>query len=401
MKSSTVLKTLVIALISVFAIHQIISSLYKPIKTETAAYTTAADGINITGLIIRNETLIKAPSSGVLHFVTGDGSRAPKDGVIANIYDSESASVTISRIDSVNAKIADIEEMLSYNDLEAADLDMINNKIKLCLNNLIINSSNGDFQSISDYSESLLSALNRRQAAMGETADFSAQLTALKSELTTLSSSLPAAKGSITAPISGYFVSKADGYENVLKCDVLDSITPEFLNGIKAQTVEDGVVGKLVSDYEWYIAASIPVNDSLSYKEGDELTVYTSVKSFPKLPVTVKRINISSDSSSAAVIFACNDMNSELASMRTGPMTVVKKEYSGLKIPKSALRVVNSKRGVYVLTGMQVKFVEVNVIYSDDDYMICEKQTEDEKVLRLYDEVIVKGKNLYDGKIVG
>ena len=54
-----------------------------------------------------------------------------------------------------------------------------------------------------------------------------------------------------------------------------------------------------------------------------------------------------------------------------------------------------------VLTGMQVKFVEVNVIYSDDDYMICEKQTEDEKVLRLYDEVIVKGKNLYDGKIVG
>ena len=94
-------------------------------------------------------------------------------------------------------------------------------------------------------------------------------------------------------------------------------------------------------------------------------------------------------------------MNSELASMRTGPMTVVKKEYSGLKIPKSALRVVNSKRGVYVLTGMQVKFVEVNVIYSDDDYMICEKQTEDEKVLRLYDEVIVKGKNLYDGKIVG
>lgn len=401
MKSSTVLKTLVIALISVFAIHQIISSLYKPIKTETAAYTTAADGINITGLIIRNETLIKAPSSGVLHFVTGDGSRAPKDGVIANIYDSESASVTISRIDSVNAKIADIEEMLSYNDLEAADLDMINNKIKLCLNNLIINSSNGDFQSISDYSESLLSALNRRQAAMGETADFSAQLTALKSELTTLSSSLPAAKGSITAPISGYFVSKADGYENVLKCDDLDSITSEFLNGIKAQTVEDGVVGKLVSDYEWYIAASIPVNDSLSYKEGDELTVYTSVKSFPKLPVTVKRINISSDSSSAAVIFACNDMNSELASMRTGPMTVVKKEYSGLKIPKSALRVVNSKRGVYVLTGMQVKFVEVNVIYSDDDYMICEKQTEDEKVLRLYDEVIVKGKNLYDGKIVG
>ena len=81
-------------------------------------------------------------------------------------------------------------------------------------------------------------------------------------------------------------------------------------------------------------------------------------------------------------------------------MTVVKKEYSGLKVPRSALRVVDSKRGVYVLTGMQVKFVEVNVLFTYGDYMICEKQTSDSTVLRLYDEVIVKGKNLYDGKII-
>ena len=94
-------------------------------------------------------------------------------------------------------------------------------------------------------------------------------------------------------------------------------------------------------------------------------------------------------------------MNSELATMRSGPMTVVTKEYDGLRVPSSALRVVDSKRGVYVLTGMQVKFVDVNVLYKDDSYMICEKQTSDESVLRLYDEVIVKGKNLYDGKIVG
>ena len=94
-------------------------------------------------------------------------------------------------------------------------------------------------------------------------------------------------------------------------------------------------------------------------------------------------------------------MNSELASMRSGPMTVVKKEYSGLKVPKNTLRVVDSKRGVYVLTGMQIKFVEVNVLFSNDSYIICEKQTEDENVLRLYDEVVTRGKNLYDGKIVG
>lgn len=401
MRGTTVLKGFVILLAAVFAVHQFISSVYSPVKTETAVFYSASDGLNITGLIIRSETLVTSSGSGVMHFVLEDGSRVAKDGVIANIYDSESASITLSKIDSVNTKIEDIEEMLSYNDLEAADLDMINAKATQSLNNLIVSGASGNYGDLPELSDELLSALNRRQVAMGETTDFSAQLEQLKAEKNELSASLPAAKGTVKAAMSGYFVSKADGYETVLTCGNPESITPEFMSSVSAAELPDGVIGKIVSDYEWYIAAEISINESLKYKEGDSLTIYTSVKSYPKLPVTVKKINISENSSSAVVVFSCNEMNSELATMRSGPMTVVTKEYDGLRVPSSALRVVDSKRGVYVLTGMQVKFVEVNVLYKDDSYMICEKQTSDESVLRLYDEVIVKGKNLYDGKIVG
>ncbi len=401
MRGTTVLKGFVILLAAVFAVHQFISSVYSPVKTETAVFYSASDGLNITGLIIRSETLVTSSEGGVMHFVLEDGSRVAKDGVIANIYDSESASITLSKIDSVNTKIEDIEEMLSYNDLEAADLDMINAKATQSLNNLIVSGASGNFGNMSELSDELLSALNRRQVAMGETTDFSAQLEQLKAEKNELSASLPSAKGTVKAAMSGYFVSKADGYETVLTCGNPESITPEFMSSVSAAELPDGVIGKIVSDYEWYIAAEISINESLKYKEGDSLTIYTSVKSYPKLPVTVKKINISESSSSAVVVFSCNEMNSELATMRSGPMTVVTKEYDGLRVPSSALRVVDSKRGVYVLTGMQVKFVEVNVLYKDDSYMICEKQTSDESVLRLYDEVIVKGKNLYDGKIVG
>lgn len=401
MRGTTVLKGFVILLAAVFAVHQFISSVYSPVKTETAVFYSASDGLNITGLIIRSETLVTSSEGGVMHFVLEDGSRVAKDGVIANIYDSESASITLSKIDSVNTKIEDIEEMLSYNDLEAADLDMINAKATQSLNNLIVSGASGNYGDLPELSDELLSALNRRQVAMGETTDFSAQLEQLKAEKNELSASLPSAKGKVKAAMSGYFVSKADGYETVLTCGNPESITPEFMSSVSAAELPDGVIGKIVSDYEWYIAAEISINESLKYKEGDSLTIYTSVKSYPKLPVTVKKINISENSSSAVVVFSCNEMNSELATMRSGPMTVVTKEYDGLRVPSSALRVVDSKRGVYVLTGMQVKFVEVNVLYKDDSYMICEKQTSDESVLRLYDEVIVKGKNLYDGKIVG
>lgn len=401
MKSEKVLKFFVVLLIAVFFVHQAAAAVYKPISTESTTYYTAADGLNITGLIIRNETLVKSQSGGVMHFIASDGSRVAKDGVIANIYDNESASITLTNIDSVNTKITDIEEMLSYNDLEAADLDMVNSRVQKSLDSMIVSVSDGKFNGYSECKENLLSSLNRRQIAMGETADFSSQLAALKSELATLSASLPAAKGTIKAEKSGYFVSKTDGYEQTLTTDILDTLTPEKLDSVKAEQTPADVIGKIVSDYEWYIAAKVNINESLKYKEGDSLIIYTSVKSYPQMPVTVKKINISESSSSAVLIFECSDMNSELASMRSGPMTVVKKEYSGLKVPKNALRVVDSKRGVYVLTGMQIKFVEVNVLFSNDSYIICEKQTEDENVLRLYDEVVTRGKNLYDGKIVG
>ena len=158
MKGSTVLKCFVILLIAVFAVHQAVSSFYKPVKTETAVYSDISDGLNITGIIIRNETLVTSSDGGVMHFVIGDGSRVAKDGVIANIYDNESASITLERIDSVNSKIDDIEEMLSYNDLEAADLDMINSKVSKNLNNLIVSGSGGNFDSFSEKSEELLSS---------------------------------------------------------------------------------------------------------------------------------------------------------------------------------------------------------------------------------------------------
>ena len=291
MKSEKVLKFFVVLLIAVFFVHQAAAAVYKPISTESATYYTAADGLNITGLIIRNETLVKSQSGGVMHFIASDGSRVAKDGVIANIYDS------------VNTKITDIEEMLSYNDLEAADLDMVNNRVQKSLDSMIVSVSGGKFNGYSECKENLLSSLNRRQIAMGETADFSSQLAALKSELATLSASLPAAKGTIKAEKSGYFVSKTDGYEQTLTTDILDTLTPEKLDSVKAEQTPADVIGKIVSDYEWYIAAKVSINESLKYKEGDSLIIYTSVKSYPQMPVTVKKINISESSSSAVLIF--------------------------------------------------------------------------------------------------
>lgn len=401
MSEHRAVKTVIIVLVLVFAFHQIYSSVYKPITTQSAEYYEAVDGITCTGFIVRNETIITNDSGGVLHFVIPDGERVAKNGAVADIYGSTDASVTVSRINEINGRIADIEEMQGYNGVEAADLSLASSKVSEALSSLINGCAFGNYSDAQDLSDQLLSALNRRQMITGEQSDFNLQLEALKSELAALTANLPAATGSVRAPVSGYFVSDTDGYENVLLCDNLGRITPEFLDNISAVDVPENAIGKIVSDYEWYIAASVSINDSLRYKEGDELTVMTNLKGNTRLSVTVSKINISSESDRATVIFSCQQMSSELASMRMGTFTIVSNVYTGLRIPQKALRVLDGTTGVYVLSGITLKFVPVNVIYRFGDDIICEQVQSNDNVLRLYDEVVVKGKKLYEGKVVG
>lgn len=402
MAKNTLPKILIGLLAAVFIFHQVYSAVYKPITTQSAEYYTATDGLNITGFVIRKEHVIESDTNNVLHFALQSGKRVAKGGTVAELYDNTSASATVLKIEEIKKKIADITEIQNYNDVQAADIDLANDKIRNALGELVFNSSSGDFSTCQQDATELLSAVNRKQVITGEQTDFSKQLNALNEELNILNNSLPVSKGKITAEVSGYFVSLTDGYENILNQKTLSEITPEYLSDLKPHKTSNKAVGKIVSDYEWFIAAKVPLNDSLKYKEGDTLTIKTLVKSSPQLSVMVERINIAEDSNSAVVIFSCNQMNSELAAMRTAAMTVVNKEYSGLKLPRKALRVVDGKTGVYVVSGINVKFVNVNVVYKTDEYIICEqKQTNDEPTLKLYDEVIVKGRKLYDGKVIG
>ncbi len=400
MREHKALKIVICVIAVVFALHQIYSSVYKPITTVTAETYTAVEGYNINAVIIREEKLITSNTSGALHFVVSDGERVAKDGIIANIYSNAEASVDVSRIAQLDERIADMEQMQGYNDVEAADISLINNKVNSSLNQMIRGISAGNFSSIDDDASELLTNINRRQMITGEQTDFSDRINELKAERDSLNASLPQPVGSITAKESGYYVSNADGYENTLKCDDIEKITPQYLDELKVESVPSDTIGKIVSGYTWYIAAKVDLNESVKYKVGDNLTLKTTLKSSSELDVTVEQINTSKDDNTAVLIFSCSQMNSELASIRKGSMTIIKNTYEGLKIPTKALRFQNEKTGVFVLSGTTLKFVGVNVIYRTDEYIVCEQQVSNDTVLRLYDDVVVKGRQLYDGKVV-
>lgn len=401
-KSNKLLKLVIVFCVLFFLAYQYYVGFYSSISTESAVFYEYTEGVSSVGTFIRNEKIIESKHEGTLHFLVSNGEKIAKDGVVANIYESDAASAAASRIAEIDTQLETIKKIEGYNDLLAVDMGTINVKTNNYLNAFVLSTNDGKYNDAPDNLSDLLTMMTRKQVATGEQSDFASlkqSLTAEKSELTL---AMGSPKGQIKANAAGYFVSSVDGYESVLKTGDVTTYTPDNLGDIKQEVVAENTIGKIVYDYEWYLAVPVSLNESMHYKEGENVKIKTDASSSPEIRGTVSSINLASSGDDAVVVLRCNEMNSELASLRTSVVTIVKKEHSGIKLSSKALRVVDGKTGVYVVSGLEAKFVKVDILFTNENegYVLCEYNTSDSSKLRLYDKIIVKGKNLYDGKVI-
>ena len=115
-------------------------------------------------------------------------------------------------------------------------------------------------------------------------------------------------------------------------------------------------------------------------------------------------------------------MNSDLAQARQEPIEIGLGTYTGLRVSKKAIHddyvtktTYDEKdnkhteqvkvQGVYVLHGSEVRFKQISILYADDDYVICDPDSNNKELVNgttveLYDQVILEGDDLYDGKVI-
>ena len=121
-----------------------------------------------------------------------------------------------------------------------------------------------------------------------------------------------------------------------------------------------------------------------------------------QIPFTVSEVRIDdSDSEHCAVILRTSHMVPELLMVRNPSVQISFTSYTGLRVPVSAKRYEGQQVGVYVLDGDVIRFKTINIIYENNEFMLCGANPDLDRPLELYDQVIVEGNDLYDGKPVG
>lgn len=401
-KSTRIYIVLAVIIICGYALIQAIFLFTKPIKTEKLVEFTADDYISSDGFIMRKETIIKSSSNGSPEYLVAEGEKVKKDSLIAVMYSGSEDVATKNKINELEKKISQIENSLSTNDLFMSDAlkleSMIEEKV------VLIAKANGTKKTvlISQYSNELQTLLIKKQIILGEVEGFDQKLKSLKDERDKLKGNFSGRFGNVTTPSAGFFSSDFDGYENLLE--------PEFLkeNGINAyndvfalksgSNKPSNYIGKIIEDFKMYYACIIPTKQIKDYSVGDSLKIRFENSKGEAINSVIWYMEEQGED--MLVIFECDAGSGELNNLRKEKAQIITKNYKGYKVNKAAVRMIDNTTGIFVLVGVQIQFKPVNVLFSKDDYMIIVPNSEKRASLMANEQVVIEGKELFDGKIV-
>lgn len=395
----------------IFIAYQLYKGFYNPIDTISAVQSSVYDSVSGRGFIIRGESAVLSQSSGTVVSAVDDGERVSKNGVIANIFSSKEAADNYLKLTEINEKIDYYESFISQKSNSGGDLALIDSNISSYVNNYVSEVRSGWIENISSVKDTMTDSITNRKILTGESVEVQSVLDELYTQRKSVKNSV-SAHTDIFADNSGYFVSYTDGFEDIVETGNVVNLSVSNVQSMleSAETPVSDAVGKIVRDFRWYLACIVESDKIFDLDVGDTVEVHIDSAN-EDLQMKIEAINESTSSDNETLIVLSSDkIDSDICKLRKVDAEIRFNQYTGIKVPSSAIRSTTQEtdgkgktsvvKCVYTLSAQKVKEKKLEVLYEGDGYVIASSNTTQDGYIRLYDNIITKGKDLYDGKII-
>lgn len=379
---------------------------------EHAAYTTITDKVELEAFLFRDENPIASTADGTDCYLAEDGEKVRAGENIAVTYSNPNDVAIQQRISEIDKRIDVLEQSSLSTGASTTSLTMLDDQINELLLSLVRQADSNEFDKILRKKEELLILMNRRQSIVQQDS-YAAEISELTQERQSLEASLSGASFTTQAPESGYFYASVDGYENSFTPEKLENLTAEEFETL-SRTVPDysiieGSSGKIVVSSTWYIAVALDKRTAEQFKNGVAYPITFQYSNNTELNMTLERRINRSDKDMTVLIFSTKQMPEGFDYSRCQTVELPNKNYEGLRISTSALRVKDGKTGVYVIVGTKVIFKETAVLYQYGSYSVCaipknpaypeihDVSYSSKTELSLHDAVVIDGTDIYDG----
>lgn len=385
-----------------------VSSLFsEEIGTIIVGPTTEKATTTLNGYVFRDATLVYPTKySGAVDYLVDNGEKVSVGTRLAAVYaegDSESAKETLAMIDEQIAML----ERTTEQKPSVSDLTELRRTASDTYYSLMKQLSGGTDIALSVQQKKLLSALNSIALITDENFSIEQTLASLKESRAEI---IGAGGDSefVSTPKSGYFYTAVDGYEQAFSGSAARELDREgFIELFDTATpskATEGSIGKMSYDSSWYFAAEIDARSAEQFAVGERYTVEFTSGGYFEIRMTVERILVGDDGESAVIVLGSNILPDNF-NFRRQTARIVTDSVSGIYVPASAIH--KDSRGneiVYILEGSVVQLRYIDVIYEGIDYcIVSEKPSKNDGRIYLSsnEQLIVKGSNLFDGRILG
>lgn len=393
----------IVLIVMIYCLFAVIRFIQNPTDSLTVEQGKIYQEEQAIGYIIRDETVVKGSNfKNGMEQIKTEGERVAKQEPIFRYYTNGEEGLT-KKIAELDTKIDEAlakEEGILTGDMKALE-KQIDDKIDnlYLLNNL---------QSINETKKTILTSITKKAKIAGEYSPAGSYLKKLIDERSKYENQLNEGVEKVTAPISGVVSYKVDGYEEILTTKDFSTITSEFLENLNLKTgqlvADSKESGKIIDNYQCYIACSLESKQAKEAKVGDTVTLRMTNGNEMKASLAY----VSQENNKVILIFKLEKSIQELMSYRKISFDIIWWSNSGKKIPNEAIgyEQIEGNELAYVIRtrlGYQNK-IWIKVLRQNDHYAIVENYSDSElhelgisetelrerKTLTLYDEILEK-----------
>ncbi len=424
----------VLILVTVSIFLYIIQGVYfdktGKIETEFALRTTQKEVLSVDGYAVRDEnrnsdgkntSILYKKTDKVYVPVVSDSVNVAVNDVIAVCFNNESQADAYLEIQEYKEKKKALERLQSQENMSRVNVLYLNSQIYSTAQKYSQVLSDGELSSLPEVIDSFTKSMTSKQIATGKSIDYTALIESYNDKIKKLEAGIKATEY-VRSPFAGYFVSQVDGFENNKSYDdvsekKIEASEATELISSKASKVENAY-GKIIGQHTWFLLFDVPLDTATIIKTGKQVIVDFPERSIYDIPMTVYDVT-ERKGDKITVTLKCKYLNEQLSVLRKENLSITIEEYEGFRISSSALTQNDEGiDGVYVLAGNVAKFTPVNILYYGGDYVVAdeyiaykkdkkgnmiidEELTATYRKMKAYDRIIVKGKNITDGKVIG
>ena len=384
--------------IFIYIIFNFFSSIIgKNIQTLVLENEKAEMKISRKCLIVRDEYLLKSNVGGKLNLLVKEGEKITKSQEVANIYGDVDYNID-EKISDLNEEIEKIKK--GEINISKDDISNFNKEIESTVSNIQLDLLNKDYSKIKEYKETLNKYVQDKNKLVNNGID-SAKLAVKEDEKKILENQKANNVSTYESSISGIVSYKYDGKEEKYNYNNLENITKSDIEKEKNEyksvennsdkIKEDSVILRVINNHNSYIYTYVDKNEKKYFNENESIILRSGDN---EIQATVYKVYEENDNFIA--IFKINNQNIGIYDTRVEEFDIIYKQIEGIKIPKYAIKNIDGKEGVYVVSeeNKTPYFVELNgVTYEDDEFKYIDyykNQVNEIDTVDLYDKIILK-----------